>query len=139
MASPRPVGIVAFSLSAALILGACVGSGTPGDESGTGGTSPTGGGGTSGACSMTMVPSGGTSHCSSNQSGTVGSQQWTIWSSGGGGCLITYGSSAAFSATWNNSGDFLARVGLSLGSNKTYDQFATIAADFVETNSGSGV
>jgi hypothetical protein len=85
-----------------------------------------------------MVPSGGTSHCSSNQSGTVGSQQWTIWSSGSGGCLITYGSAAAFSATWNNSGDFLARVGLSLGSNKTYDQFATIAADFAETKSGSG-
>jgi hypothetical protein len=85
-----------------------------------------------------MVPSGGTSHCSSNQSGTVGSQQWTIWSSGSGGCLITYGSSAAFSATWNNSGDFLARVGLSLGSNKTYDQFATIAADFAETKSGNG-
>jgi hypothetical protein len=85
-----------------------------------------------------MVPSGGTSHCSSNQSGSVGSQQWTIWSSGGGGCLITYGSTAAFSATWNNSGDFLARVGLSLGSNKTYDQFGTIAADFAETKSGNG-
>ena len=54
------------------------------------------------------------------------------------GCLITYGSSAAFSATWNNSGDFLARVGLNLGSNKTYDQFGTIAADFAETKSGSG-
>jgi hypothetical protein len=68
----------------------------------------------------------------------VGSQQWTIWSSGGGGCLITYGSSAAFSATWNNSGDFLARVGLNLGSSKTYDQFTTIAADFAETKSGNG-
>ena len=85
-----------------------------------------------------MVPSGGTSHCSSNQSGMVGSQQWTIWSSGGGGCLITYGSTTAFSATWNNSGDFLARVGLNLGSNKTYDQFGTIAADFAETKSGNG-
>ena len=85
-----------------------------------------------------QIPSGGTSHCSSNQSGTVGSQQWTIWSSGGGGCLITYGSTAAFSATWNNSGDFLARVGLYMGSNKTYDQFGTIAADFQHTKSGSG-
>jgi hypothetical protein len=69
----------------------------------------------------------------------VGSQQWTIWSSGSGGCLITYGSTAAFSATWNNSGDFLARVGLNLGSNKTYDQFTTIAADFAETHSANGV
>ena len=111
-----------------------------GGSTGRGGASggSTGGAGTSGACSTTMVPSGGTSHCSSNQSGMVGTQQWTIWSSGGGGCLITYGSSAAFSATWNNSGDFLARVGLNLGSNKTYDQYGAIAADFAETKSGSG-
>src|SRR4051812_19191610 len=111
-----------------------------GGSTGTGGASggSTGGAGTSGACSTPMVPSGGTSHCSSNQSGMVGNQQWTIWSSGSGGCLITYGSTAAFSATWNNSGDFLARVGLNLGSNKTYDQFGTIAADFAETKSGNG-
>jgi len=90
------------------------------------------------SCASAQVPSGGSSHCSSNQSGTVGSQQWTIWSSGSGGCLITYGSNAAFSATWNNSGDFLARVGLAMGSNKTYDQFGTIGVDFAETKSGSG-
>lgn len=103
---------------------------------GSGGSTP-GTGGTSNACAGASVPSGGTSHCSSNQSGTVGNQQWTIWSSGGGGCLITYGSSAAFSATWNNSGDFLARVGQALGSSKTYDQFTTIAADFAEMKSGN--
>jgi endo-1,4-beta-xylanase len=124
------------------------GTGGRGGTTGSGGGGSTGRGGanggstgtagTSGACSTTMVPSGGTSHCSSNQSGMVGTQQWTIWSSGSGGCLITYGSTAAFSATWSNSGDFLARVGLNLGSNKTYDQFGTIAADFAETKSGNG-
>jgi endo-1,4-beta-xylanase len=114
------------------------GGGATGRGGSTGAAGSTGSAGTSGACSMTMVPSGGTSHCSSNQSGMVGTQQWTIWSSGSGGCLITYGSTAAFSATWSNSGDFLARVGLSLGSNKTYDQFGTIAADFAETKSGNG-
>jgi len=120
--------------------------GAGGNAAGSGGSTGTGGAtggstGTGGAatCAAAMVPSGGTSHCSSNQSGMVGTQQWTIWSSGSGGCLITYGSTAAFSATWNNSGDFLARVGLSLGSNKTYDQFTTIAADFAETHSASGV
>ena len=115
------------------------GSGGRSDGSGgaTGGSPGTGGGPTN-ACAAATVPSGGTSHCSSNQSGSVGNQQWTVWSSGGGGCLITYGSSAAFSATWNNSGDFLARVGQALGSSKTYDQFTTIAADFAETKSGSG-
>jgi hypothetical protein len=116
--------------------GGTTGTGGRAGATGTGGTPGTGG--TSGTCSATAVPSGGTSHCSSNQSGTVGSQQWTIWSSGGGGCLITYGSTAAFSATWNNSGDFLARVGQGLGSSKTYDQYTTIAADFAETKSGSG-
>src|SRR5436190_1622580 len=169
---PRSIGVVSSLLYAAVTLAACAGSG-PGDESGRGGTAPSGSGGTtgtagsgsggdgsggvtgrgggsggsggstgsagtSGACTTTMVPSGGTSHCSSNQSGMVGSLQWTIWSSGSGGCLITYGSTAAFSATWNNSGDFLARVGLNLGSNKTYDQFGTLSADFAEAKSGNG-
>ena len=120
--------------------GGATGSGGRGGSTGSGGASggSTGTGGSTPLSCTAMVPSGGTSHCSSNQSGSVGSQQWTIWSSGGGGCLITYGSTTAFSATWNNSGDFLARVGLSLGSNKTYDQFGTIAADFAETKSGSG-
>ncbi len=123
-----------------------------GGHAGTGGRAGSGGGGragatgaggsatggTSGTCTVGAVPSGATSHCSSNQSGTVGSQQWTIWSSGGGGCLITYGSAAAFSATWNNSGDFLARVGLAMGSSKTPNQYTSIAADFAEKRSGSG-
>jgi endo-1,4-beta-xylanase len=122
--------------------GGATGPGGRGGTIGAGGSTGRGGStGTAGApapCSGAMVPSGGTSHCSSNQSGMVGSLQWTIWSSGSGGCLITYGSSPAFSATWNNSGDFLARVGLNLGSNKTYDQFGTMAADFAQTKSGSG-
>lgn len=116
------------------------GGGATGGRGGSSGSAGSGAGNSGGgdACAATPLPSNGSSHCSSNQSGNVGSQQWTIWSSGGGGCLITYGSSAAFSATWNNSGDFLARVGLSLGSNKTYDQFGTLGADFSETKSGNG-
>jgi len=111
--------------------------GSSGSGGATGGT-PGGTGGLSGNCTVGAVPGGGTQHCSSNQSGTVGSQQWTVWSSGGGGCLTTYGSSAAFSASWNNSGDFLARVGLAMGSSKTPDQYTEIAADFAQKKSGSG-
>jgi endo-1,4-beta-xylanase len=122
--------------------GGAAGPGGRGGSTGTGGSmgrgGSMGGAGTIGTACNTPLPSGGTAHCSSNQSGNVGSQQWTIWSSGSGGCLTTYGSSAAFSANWNNSGDFLARVGLSLGSNKTYDQFGTFGVDFAETKSGSG-
>jgi hypothetical protein len=82
---------------------------------------------------------GGTQHCSSNASGTANGYSWTIWSSGGGGCLTTYsGAGAAFSATWNNSGDFLARVGLQWDRTKTYDQLGTISAEFAQTHTGSG-
>jgi len=103
-----------------------------GGSTGTAGSGAGGSGGSTVACNGPAL-SGGSQHCSSNSSGTANSFTWTIWSSGSGGCIITYGSSAAFSATWNNSGDFLARVGLSLGSNKTFDQLGTISADFSET------
>src|SRR4051812_11186716 len=52
---------------------------------------------------------GGSQHCSSNASGTVDGLKWLLWSSGSGGCLTTYGVGGALKATWNNSGDFLAR------------------------------
>lgn len=82
--------------------------------------------------------SGGMQRCSSNDSGPLnGGYSYTIWSSGSGGCITPYGVGAAFKATWNASGDFLARVGLSLGSNKTFDQLGTIVADFSETKTGS--
>lgn len=115
-----------------------------GGGSGSGGTSAMGGsssGGSAGSssnpgCSTTPL-SGGSQHCSSNTQGNVGNYSWTIWSSGSGGCITPYGVGAAFKATWNNSGDFLARMGLGLGSNKTYDKFGTVAADFSEIKSGS--
>jgi endo-1,4-beta-xylanase len=117
------------------------GAGNAGGKAG-GGTQGTGGsvsgtGGTASACASTPL-TGGTKHCSSNMSGNVGSYAWTIWSSGSGGCITPYGVGAAFNATWNNSNDFLARVGLSLGSNKTFDKFGTLAADYAETKTGSG-
>lgn len=105
---------------------------------GAGGSS-SGGTGAGGAPNCSGAPlSGGSQHCSSNAQGNVGNYSWTIWSSGSGGCMTPYGVGAAFKATWNMSGDFLARVGLGLGSNKTYDKFGTFSADFAETKTGSG-
>jgi endo-1,4-beta-xylanase len=118
------------------------GSGNTGGK-GTGGRQGTGGsasgsGGSAFSCTA-PAPSGGTQYCSSNKSGDAGGgYSYTIWSSGSGGCITPRGVGAAFKATWNNSGDFLARVGLALGSNKTFDQFGTFSADFAETKSGSG-
>lgn len=106
----------------------------------TGGKQGTGGSGSGGSASAcTGAPSsGGTQHCSSNASGDAGGgYSYTIWSSGSGGCITPHGVGAAFKATWNNSGDFLSRVGLALGSNKTFDQFGTFSADFAETKTGS--
>jgi hypothetical protein len=114
------------------------GTGT-GGRGGAGGTSGAGGTASGGAPNCSGTPlSGGSQHCSSNAQGNVGSYSWTIWSSGSGGCVTPYGVGAAFKATWNNSGDFLARVGLGLGSNKTYDKFGTFSADFAETKTGTG-
>jgi hypothetical protein len=68
----------------------------------------------------------------------VGSYTYTIWSSGSGGCITPYGKEAAYKATWNNSGDFLARVGLQWNETQTYEQLGTISADFAYTKTGSG-
>jgi endo-1,4-beta-xylanase len=51
--------------------------------------------------------------------------------------MTPYGVGAAFKANWNNSGDFLARVGLNLGSNRKFDQFGTLSADYAQTKTGS--
>lgn len=118
------------------------GTGGTGNRGGSNGSGGRGGapatGGSSGACTQGPPPSGGTQHCSSNMSGNVGGgYSYTIWSSGSGGCITPYGVDATFKATWNNSGDFLARVGLTLGRNKTFDQYGAFAADFNETKSGT--
>lgn len=105
---------------------------------GAGGGSAGAGGGTSAVDCAAPALTGGDQHCSSNLSGTTGSgYTWTIWSSGSGGCLTSYGKGAAFKATWNNSGDFLSRVGLQWDETKTYDQYGTISADYAYTKTGS--
>jgi hypothetical protein len=90
-------------------------------------------------CTAGTALTGGTEHCSSNASGSMsGGYTWTIWSSGSGGCITTYTAGCAFKATWNNSGDFLARTGLGWNSTQTYTQLGEISADFAETKTGTG-
>lgn len=119
--------------------------GTGGGLGGAGGAVTTGGSSGAGAtagsgedpCSQTTLPGGGSQHNSSNASGNAGGLAWTIWSNGSGGSITTY-DSPAFRATWNNSGDFLARLGLQWNATKTYDQYGTITAQFASSKSGSG-
>jgi hypothetical protein len=107
-----------------------------GGEGGTGGTTTPS---TSNGCTVGSPLGGGTAHCSSMAQGNLsGGYQWSVWSSGSGGCIYTYGSGCAFKATWNESGDFLARAGYSWSSTQTHDQLGRIAADYAFTKSGSG-
>jgi endo-1,4-beta-xylanase len=113
--------------------------GAKGGATGTGGVTATGGTGGAGTdpCTVTTLPSGGTAHNSSNASGTAAGLDWTIWSNGSAGTITTF-TTPAFSASWNNSGDFLARVGLQWNDTKTYDQLGTVTAQYSQTKTGSG-
>jgi len=89
------------------------------------------------ACTITTPLTSGTTQSSSNLSGKTGNYTWTIWSSGTGGTITPRGVNAAFKATWTNSGDFLARVGLQWDETKTYDQYGTVEADYSYTRTGT--
>ena len=54
---------------------------------------------------------------------------YEIWYQQGNNSM-TYYPDGSFSAEWNNSGDFLARVGLKYNSDKTYQELSPITADF---------
>jgi hypothetical protein len=50
--------------------------------------------------------------------------------------MTTYDNATAFSASWDNSNDFLARLGLSFNGTP-YSQLGTITAEFAESKMGS--
>lgn len=111
-----------------------------GGRTGAGGTIGTGGatgaGGSTANCTGTL-PAGGTAHTSSNLTGGTGNLAWSIWTNSAPGTITTF-PTPAFSASWNGSNDFLARLGLEWGnSGKTFDQFGTITAQFAETKTGT--
>ena len=113
-----------------------------GGSTGAGGTTPTGGSATSSLdCSApmpAMPTSGGTTHCGSNRTGKAGSLAWELWSNSlNGNACITYYSVPAFSAKWNNNGDYLARLGIEWGG-KTIAQLGEITAEFTYKKSGNG-
>ena len=116
-------------------------SGGAGGRGGSGGGGGAGGGGGMPAtCSAGTAWSGGTTY-SSNSVGSAGNgYSYQIWSNGvGTGSMTVAGVDAKFSATWNNPGDFLARIGLTWDATKTYGQLGTISSDFAETKTGSGI
>jgi hypothetical protein len=84
------------------------------------------------------MPTGGTSHCGSYKTGKAGSLSWELWSNSySGNACITYFSTPAFSAKWNNNGDYLARLGIEWGG-KSIAQLGEITAEFAYKKTGTG-
>lgn len=70
--------------------------------------------------------------------GGSGNLAWEIWTNGSPGNLTTYAGEPAFSASWNNSGNYLGRMGLEWGNNgRPYTEYGTIKADYVWNKSGN--
>jgi hypothetical protein len=81
---------------------------------------------------------GGTQGCQSEGQGTVGGQDWFLWFMNGSGCMTTFDTpSGAFSAQWNNPGDFLARLGFWFDETQTFEQLGEVGADIRFTRQGS--
>ena len=121
------------------------GTGGAAGRAGTGGTSgATGTGGSPVDGSVTVdctatLPSGGTTYMGSNVNGTSDGLNYGIWSnSTNGGSITVFPNAHAFSASWNNSMDFLAHVGLDwYNASKPYTAYGTIQAEFSEVKSGT--
>lgn len=105
----------------------------------TGGQPGAGGGGTVELdCDAQMPTSGGEQHSATWAEGGTGNTAWQIWTNGGPGNLTSFGTTPAFIASWNNSGDYLGRMGFEWGnSGKQYTEYGTIKADYVWNKSGN--
>ncbi|HEY3255034.1 MAG TPA: glycoside hydrolase family 11 protein [Polyangiaceae bacterium] len=85
----------------------------------------------------TPMPTGGNTYSGTNVNGTADGLGYGIWTSGSGGSITVFKTAHAFSASWNNSQDFLAHVGLDFNSSKAYTAYGTIIAQYVEKKTGS--
>jgi endo-1,4-beta-xylanase len=131
-------------------LGGTAGAGGTGGSGGTAGAGGTGGsGGTAeagvsgdagdaGTCTVGAMPTGGTTQTGSNINGMADGLGYGVWSNGSGGSITTFAKATAFSASWNNGGDFLAHLGLDFNSSQSYTAYGTIAAQFAESKTGTG-
>ena len=104
----------------------------------TGGAA-TGGAGTAGGpdCSATMPTGGVTVDLTSWISGEAADGlSYGGWTNGNGGTVTYFPDAHAFAASWNNSQNFLAHLGLDFDGSKSYTEYGTIVAQFVENKSG---
>ncbi len=114
------------------------GAGTGGTSSmaGSSGTGSSGTSSTLDCANVPAMPTGGQTHTSGQ--GGSDNLAWQIWSNAGSGQLTTFTGVPAFSASWNNSGNYLGRLGFEWGNKpQKFDAFGTISADFAESLTGN--
>jgi len=72
----------------------------------------------------------------------TGNLAWQLWANNASNGSITTFTTPAFSAAWNNAGDYLARLGFEWGNSpKTYDAYGTITSAITpirKTGTGGG-
>jgi hypothetical protein len=89
------------------------------------------------ACTQTAQLSGGTTYTTDATGTEQGDENHTLWHDGSGTMQMTnYMHDAAFKATWNNAGDFLAREGFQWNSVAAYTTYGNVTADFNYKTSG---
>jgi hypothetical protein len=95
------------------------------------------GGAASGPDCSTTLPSDGKTYTGTNINGSADGLNYGIWTNGTGGSVTVFTNAHAFSASWNNSSDFLAHVGLDFNASKSYTAYGPIVAQFVESKTGT--
>lgn len=90
-------------------------------------------------CPETTPLTGGPQYCSNSRGSAGSGYTYELWGEGSGsGCMTVHGDGGAFSATWNNVEDILARVGLGFDQTRTHAQIGTFSAEFAETKTDDG-
>jgi hypothetical protein len=87
-------------------------------------------------CTATL-PTGGTTKTGTNINGASDGLNYGIWTNGSGGSITVFPNARAFAASWDNSSDFLAHLGLDFPGSKSYTAYGTVLAQFSETKTGT--
>jgi len=115
--------------------------GVGGTTAGSGGSSAADGGSESDGgvtvnCEAEM-PTGGNTYTGASVYGTINGLNYGIWTNGVGGTITVFPGVQAFAASWDESLNFLAHLGLDFRTAKAYTEYGTITANYVEKKSGT--
>jgi hypothetical protein len=83
------------------------------------------------------MPEGGVTKTGKSVYGTANGLGYGIWTNGDGGSITYYTDAHAFSASWSESKNFLAHLGLDFRPGKDWTTLGEIKAEFSEVKSGT--